>query len=167
MVGVPYGSRLSSSAWAAGETMWKFLGGVAIFLGAIASIIVIKNQFFSGPPKFSGNLTGHGSSASFASFLSKNGTKTVNINATCNTYSGSACAAKAGTNNSPEVVLYSGPNNGESAVIMFVQTPGASGTLSSPGAGYISITGAWSVQSVGSGGYSPEGVPSYQLTAAS
>lgn len=147
--------------------MWKFLGGVAIFLGAIASIIVIKNQFFSGPPKFSGNLTGHGSSASFASFLSKNATKTVNISATCNTYSGSACAEKGGPNNSTEVVLYDGQNNSESALVIFILTPGASGTLSSPGAGYVSISGAWAVQSIGSGGYSADNVPDYQLTATS
>ena len=147
--------------------MWNILGGIAIALGAIVSIIVIKGALFSGPPKFSGNLADHGNAASFASFLGKNGTKKVNISATCDAYSGSACSISGGPNNSTEVTIYAGPNNGESALVIFVTTPGASGTLSSPGAGYLSVSGGWSVQDLGSGGYSPENVPDYQLTATS
>jgi hypothetical protein len=148
-------------------TFWKFLGGVAIAIGALAGALTIKSFLFAGPPKFSGSLSDQGGAASAIAFLGKHNTGKVSLNTTCIANPGSACAISGGPGNSTVVTLDSGSGHSETAELMFSTSPGASGTLTSPGAGYLTISGTWAVQDLGSGGSTPEGVPDYQLTGTS
>jgi len=146
---------------------WKFLGGVAIAIGAVAAALTIKGFVFAGPPKFSGSLSDHGSAGSIVAFLGKHNTGKVNISAVCDAYPGAACVISGGPSDSTLVTIYSGSDHSETALLTFITTNGASGTLASPGAGYLTISGDWAVQDLGSGGATPENVPDYQLTATS
>jgi hypothetical protein len=162
--------------------MGKFFAAIGGVLAAIAAAIAIY-QFVkpSGPPAFSASIGHYAGAASFISFLSQHDTDSVNLNVTCiEPASQSACNATSGPGaDGIELELYSSQaaaacwNSNSSttcsggALITFVPAAGASGTLSSPGAGYYILKGDWRVQDLGSGGSSPEGDESYQLTAIS
>jgi hypothetical protein len=160
----------------------KFFGGVGALIAAIAGIIAIW-QFVrpSGPPSFSGSISQYDGAASFMSFLSQHDTQRVSLHVTCiEAGSQSACNATGGPGNTGiELKLYSSAAaancwNSSSAsscsggaLITFVTQEGASGTLSSPGAGNYTIAGNWTVRDLGSGGSTPEGDPNYELDAVS
>jgi hypothetical protein len=148
----------------------KTFGIVCAVIAAVAGLIAIY-QFVFKPhtPAFSGNVTTYTEAGNLISFLAQHTGQHVNVTATCNDSDGCALASDG---SSEEMTLYAsqaaarcwptgGPCTG-GALLTFV--PGGSGSLSPNGAGNLSIEGTWSVQNLGSGGTSPEGDPTYQLT---
>jgi len=163
------------------SNLGKVLAFVAGAIGVAAGIIAIYNAVKpSGPPAFSGNVSNYTRAASFISFLDRNDTNRVKLDVTCvQAAKQSPCVAKAGPGQEGiELVLVGSAAAAQcwntaarscsgGALLTFVSSPGASGTLSSPGAGAYYINGIWRVRDLGSGGTSPPGDPTYELDATS
>jgi hypothetical protein len=148
----------------------KILGILGSVIAAVAGLIAIY-QFVFRPhtPTFSGNVTTYSEAGKLVSLLAQHTGQHVNVTATC--YDRDGCAL-APDGSSEEMTIYAsqaaarcwptgGPCTG-GALLTFV--PGGSGSVSPNGAGNLSIEGTWSVQKLGSGGTSPEGDPTYQLS---
>jgi hypothetical protein len=159
----------------------KVLGGTIGTAAAIVAIVVgvvELHKDMEHPATFSGSVASYVSSVNFASFLNANETKTVTLNVICDQSAGPACDLTAGSGPAGvEMRLYSSANAAPcwtpssdcpgGALVTFVTSADGTGTLSSPGAGYLSITGTWLVRNDSSGGVSPEGDPNYELDATS
>jgi hypothetical protein len=160
----------------------KFFAIIGALIAATAGVVTIYEALKpAGPPSFTGSIDNYAGAASFMSFLAQHNTQRVSLNVTCiEPASRSACNATQGPGSSGiELILYSSPAaascwNSQSgntcsggALITFVIASGASGTLSSPGAGNYNIQGNWTVRDQGSGGNTPEGDPNYELDAVS
>ncbi len=162
--------------------MKKFLVFMGGLIAAIAGIISIYQAVKpSGPPSFSGDISHYDGAANFISFLGQHDTQRVNLDVTCiEPASQAGCIASSGSGNSAmDLKVFassaaadcwnstSATSCSGGALITFVIPQGASGTISSPGAGYYTIKGNWIVRDQGSGGNTPEGDPDYELDAVS
>jgi hypothetical protein len=151
----------------------KFFRALGALIAAAAGLIVIY-QFVIRPhtPAYSGNVTAYSAAGNLISFLGQHTGHSVDLTVTCNDRDG--CALSQGSGGSPEIALYAspaaarcwpggGPCTG-GALLTFITRAGGSGSRSPNGAGNLSLTGTWSLQDMGSGGTSPEGDPTYQLS---
>lgn len=144
----------------------QVLGIFAGVLGAIASIIAIYTFVRpGGPPAFSGNLAGNATAASFSAFLGQHGGQTVRLSVICDGPENGACATPPSSSDTPpQLVLTGDPvhsalwcahNDGDCSGYAVIQLSSWKGSFSQPGgAGTISITGTWHVQS-----YQGSGLP--------